>query len=659
MPDYIYLLENRLSADQQHALREVREVAREAGHILFLTGSAVRDLTSGYAVRDLEVAIQGNALKLKKQLAKHGGELWGEDELSRTLYLSFPGKVRVDLVSTTSVEYPKPGKPVFHPGSIHEFLRTRDFTVNSMALSLNEGSYGLLMDPLNGVADIESRTLRLASAYGFLEEPALLIRSTRYKTRLGWEFDEKTRTRFENAMEEGVLEHLTAQKRGQELEEIMHAEDGLRTLRAHEAAGWMKILFPGWTAAKADEKKLNDLHDLAVRFELQGVKADLSAAQAQLLTAKLGSREISGIKKLFPREGFVQQWNHLDAIAAGFSKVLLAKDKQTPSVSYKLFMSYDPEAILWLGFTSKESGIKQRYERFLTEWPEVRTRIPYALLQEMRITPELPIFKEVVEKLFLAFIDGKLTTPEELKAFIEPYSPPAPPPPVSYKKPRVKRGAGARVKDEGLDDDDVVVARDEDEDDLDDLGADDDLELPEIALDADEADDDDEDEFDDDEPAGPKGLKSSKGQKAEKSDGKGKVAAKSEKVAAAKVVPIAKAGPVAKAASVAKAAPAVKATPVVKHAEPAGKAKVVVPVKKVEAAAKKVAAKPAAKPVAKTAAKAKPVVKAKAVVKSKPVVKAKAKPQVKAKVAAKPKPKPVTKAKPAAKKPVKAKGKKR
>ena len=83
-----------------------------------------------------------------------------------------------------------------------------------MALSLNEGSYGLLMDPLNGVADIESRTLRLASAYGFLEEPVLLIRSTRYKTRLGWEFDEKTRVRFENAMEEGVLDHLTPASRG-------------------------------------------------------------------------------------------------------------------------------------------------------------------------------------------------------------------------------------------------------------------------------------------------------------------------------------------------------------------------------------------------------------------------------------------------------------
>ena len=53
MPDYIYLLENRLSADQRNALRQLREVAREAGTLLFLTGDAVRDLTSGHAVRDM------------------------------------------------------------------------------------------------------------------------------------------------------------------------------------------------------------------------------------------------------------------------------------------------------------------------------------------------------------------------------------------------------------------------------------------------------------------------------------------------------------------------------------------------------------------------------------------------------------------------------
>jgi tRNA nucleotidyltransferase/poly(A) polymerase len=470
MPDYIYLLENRLSVDQQHALRQVRETAREAGTILFLTGDAVRDLTSGHAVRDLEVSIHGNALKLKKLIEKSGGKIWGEDEASRSLYLCFPGTVRVDLISTHLVEYPKPGKAVVHSASIQDDLRRRDFTVNAMAISLNEGSFGLLMDPLNGAADIEGRTLRLVSNYGFIEDPSLLIRATRYQARLGWELDPRTRTRYENAKGEGAIEYLSAQARCRELEQIGHEEEGLKVLRALEAEGWMQALFPAWTAAKADEEKLQALHDLAVELLMQGVHADMSAAQMQLLTAKLTPRELTALKKLMLRVGFVEEWSNLDTLASRFAKTLLAKENASPSAGFKLFTTYDPEAVLWLGFTSKDMAVKERFNLFLKVWPEARQKIPHALFQEMRITPELATYREIVQAVFLELIDGRLTTPEEARAFLEPHSPPAPPPQVSIKKTRAKRSAEAKVKERSYDDE--VEPEDELDEDLDDLGSD-------------------------------------------------------------------------------------------------------------------------------------------------------------------------------------------
>ena len=489
MPDYIYLLENRLSADQQSALRNVREAAREVGTILFLTGDAVRDLTSGHAVRDLEVALHGNALKLKKTMAKLGAKVWGEDEDSRALYLCFPGTVRVDLVSTHRVEIPKPGKIICHPASIQEDLRRRDFTVNAMAISLNEGSFGLLMDPMNGAADIEFRTLRLVSNYGFLEEPSLLIRATRYMTRLGWEMDPRTRTRYMNAREEGVIERLSNQARKRELEQIGHEEEGLKVLQALEAEGWMKVLYPAWTSNKADEAGLAALHELAVELLMQGVHADMSAAQMRLLTAKLSGRELSALKKQMLRPGFVEEWSNLDSMAAGFAKVLLAKQNATPSVCFKLFMSYDPEAILWLGFTSKDAAVRERFNLFLKVWPGMRQQIPYALMQEMRITADLPAYGEIVQTVFLQLIDGKLTTPEEARAFLEPYSPPAPPPQVVIKRPRVKRNADAKLKGDSFDEESEVHV--EDDEDLDDIGAVEDdvldlgLALPKIDVDID------------------------------------------------------------------------------------------------------------------------------------------------------------------------------
>jgi tRNA nucleotidyltransferase (CCA-adding enzyme) len=446
MPDYIYLLENRLSADQRHALAQLREAAREAGTILFLTGDAVRDLTSGHAVRELEVAIHGNALKLKKSLEKLGGRVWGEDEASHSLYLCFPGTVRVDVVSTHRLEYPKPGKAVFHAASIQEDLRRRDFTVNSMAISLNEGSFGLLMDPLNGAADIEARVLRLVSNYGFIEEPSLLIRATRYRARLGWELDPRTQARYENAKAENLIESMSAHACSQELEQIGHEEDGLKVLRALDDEGWMKVLFPAWTPAKADEEKLKALHDLAVELLMQGVHADMSAAQMQLLTAKLQPKDLAALKKLMLRPGFVEEWNSLDSLAAGFAKELQAKPNAVPSASFKLFTSYDPEAVLWLGFTSKTQSVQERYNQFLKVWPEARQRIPHSLMQEMRITPELPGYSDLVRAIFLELIDGKLTTPEEMRAYLEPHSPPAPPPPPSYKKTRARSRTSTRTK---------------------------------------------------------------------------------------------------------------------------------------------------------------------------------------------------------------------
>src|ERR1700678_1784456 len=257
MADYIYLLENRLSAAQQAALLAVRQVARAKGLTVFLVGGAVRDMTSGSPVRDLDVVVQGNALKFKKEIEKAGGKITGENEAFQVVFAQFPDGVRVAIGSTLSVSYPKPGKPVVKPATILDDLRRRDFTANAMALSLNDGSYGLLMDPLNGVADIENRELRLVSNYGFIEDPARMIRAARFSARLGWHMEEKTQQRYDTGKAEGYISALSPALRGYELEEIFHEEDPLRVLRKLDHEGWAKALFPGFTAAKANENELN------------------------------------------------------------------------------------------------------------------------------------------------------------------------------------------------------------------------------------------------------------------------------------------------------------------------------------------------------------------------------------------------------------------
>jgi hypothetical protein len=493
--------------------------------------------------------------------------------------------------------------------------------------------------------------------------------------------DSRTQARCENAMAEGVIEHLSEHARSEELEQIGHEEEALKVLQALEADGWMKVLFPAWTSAKADEEKLKALHDLAVELLMQGVHADMSAAQMQLLTAKLNSKELSALKKQMLRPGFVEEWNSLDSLAAGFSKVLLSKENATPSAGYKLFTNYDPEAILWLGFTSKNAAVQERFSLFLKVWPEARQRIPHALMQEMRITPELPAYTAIVHSIFLELIDGRLGTMEEMRAFLEPHSPPAPPPQVTIKRPRAKRGAEAKVKEAAFDDEEAEDALDEDED-LDDIGGDEEdidlgLPIPKIDLDGSLAVDDEGGEDEEEEEEKEKKVEPVETKRGSKPPAPPKHA---KPVPAPADVESKAAKPAAKPVE-AKPAKAEKPQPAPKQkSEPEPAAKPAVSVAKAETHAEKAKPAPASKkappaPVAVKGSAAKPKAAAKPAprkvpekVAAKPPVKKPAKPAVK--VAAKAAPskgkpaspkasKPAKPSKPVAKKPAPKSAKKR
>jgi tRNA nucleotidyltransferase (CCA-adding enzyme) len=439
MADYIYLLQNRLTPAQFAALQAVREVAKSRNSTVFLVGGAVRDLTAGFSIRDLDFAIQGNALKLKKDFAKAGFVLTGEHEPTQALFFSYPGGVRLEIGSTLSATYPKPGKPVYKPASILDDLRRRDFTANAMAISLNEGSYGLLMDPLNGVADLENMELRLVSNYGFIEDPVRMIRAARLTARLGWHMEEKTRQRYDNGKSEGHISAAGAYHTGYEAEEIFHEEDPLRVLRRLETEGWGKHLFAAWTAAKANETELNKLRDTASQLGASGIHPDPSAAYFLLLTAKLSAKEISALKKTFPRPGFAEQIDAIEGQTRTFAADFSGKAAATPSEAWKMLYAAVPEQVLSLAYSSKSAPVQARFKAFFQDWPAARGRIPYQVMQEMRITPDLPVYNELLDKLFFAIMDAKLETPEAIKAFLEPYSPPAPPPPPSLRRRPVKR----------------------------------------------------------------------------------------------------------------------------------------------------------------------------------------------------------------------------
>ena len=174
MSDYMFMLESHLSADQFRVVGQIQGLAATAGAGLYLTGGAMRDILGGFPVRDLDFTVEGSAMKL----ARSAEQKFGADDpfrrrspQIRRVALSQRRDRRNRHGSLRAVSQIR-RQAASTPATIHEDLRTRDFTVNAIALSLNKASLGLLIDPANGAGDIERKELRAIHNYSFYDDPS-------------------------------------------------------------------------------------------------------------------------------------------------------------------------------------------------------------------------------------------------------------------------------------------------------------------------------------------------------------------------------------------------------------------------------------------------------------------------------------------------------
>lgn len=444
MADYIYSMETRLTPDQQRGVNLAQEIAQRAGLNLYLTGGTIRDLITGFPIRDVDLSIQGNPLKLQKELEKAGISVEGADEELRTLHLLMPGNVRAELNMTRAESHDKPGKPpIITPATINEDLRRRDFTVNAMALSLNPGSRGLLLDPFNGVANVEAKVLRVLHNYAFLEEPVRLIRATRLGARFHWPLEERTQARYDSAKENNYIEYLRKDAIGYELEQVAHEDDPLHVMRALDKEGWLKVLHPHWTMAKIDAGELGQFVKTRQMMADLGYGVETGPMVMYFLTRRMSDKDIAEIQRMVPRRDFVNKWKHLEQHAHDLTKRLTSREAATPSGAWKVLTHASPEDILFLSLTVRQQAVDQKLKNFFGKWRQMKAKLPFPEMAELRITAQLPEYPKILEDAFLLLLDGKLRSHTEIMHFLKPYEPPPPPPPPPVKRGRGKAAAAA------------------------------------------------------------------------------------------------------------------------------------------------------------------------------------------------------------------------
>ncbi len=254
--------------------------------------------------------------------------------------------------------------------------------------------------------------------------------------------EERTRARYDSAREGDYIQFISPRAIGYEIEQLAREEDPIAVMRTLEAEGWLKVLWPRWTVAKADNPELAQLLKTRATMAEFNINVDAAPAVMHFLTLKLSDADIAAIQQLLPHREFVAAWKRLDVDAKELAKKLTSKEAALNSGAWKILSAAKPEALLYLDVTGRNKTVDEKIKNFFGKWRQFQEKIPFAQMAELRITPQLPEYSRICEEAFLLLLDGKLRSEGEIMKYLAPFEPPPPPPPPTP----VRRGRAAAKK---------------------------------------------------------------------------------------------------------------------------------------------------------------------------------------------------------------------
>lgn len=429
MSDYMFMLDSHLSSEQSSVLALVRDAATQAGLNLFLTGGAMRDMLGGFSIRDLDFTIEGNALKFVKSFApKVSAEVLEIDENRKSAELLFPNGVTVEISMARLEKYGKPGaKPQVHAATIHEDLCGRDFTVNAIGLSLSKASYGLLLDPSNGLADLERKELHAVTNHSLYDDPARILRLVRLGVRLGYSFSERTQSQYLNVREAGLEKNITTAALNRELHQIAQEPAAAEVFQALEQAGLLKLFSPALEGAKLNIAGFQKLQKAKQILAFDGnVTLDDFTLFLNVIFEKLTPKEKSQFLKMTGvRKAEAEAAARLEVSAKKLERTLASAKFQKPSALYALLSKSSKEDLVFLLRRSNQRLVVDRVKNYFQKYLPAAQEVTDAMVEERGGKPGTPKFVKLRDGLIAARLDARPKKVAPVEAAPPPPAPPA------------------------------------------------------------------------------------------------------------------------------------------------------------------------------------------------------------------------------------------
>jgi tRNA nucleotidyltransferase (CCA-adding enzyme) len=414
MPDYMYLLESRLSPEQRAVLERVQELSRSQDVNIYLTGGAIRDLISGQPIRDLDFTVEGNPQRMVRELEKGGARVVWESERIRHYEMIFAGDVDGSISSARDDVYDRPGaKPEYRFSSIMDDLRRRDFSINAIAISLNTQSLGLLLDPTNGLADLERQEVRALSIHAFTNQPVRLLRILRYCARMGAKMESRTQEWFDLAMERGLNQNIEGADVGHEVRGVAREEAPVATLKQWESHGLLAAIHAQLQRRKPDYDSLNKLAKVRANYLAAGIRPRLHVAVAGYILGRLKSREAAAaLRNMEFRAAEVEAIENLVPEAQKIVKILKGRKTNAPRDAYNYLASAPPDMLAFIEVEMPSSQVLSKIRSYIQKWRPMHLALPVAELDALGV-PRGAKFDKILDQLFDKQLRGKAREPEE------------------------------------------------------------------------------------------------------------------------------------------------------------------------------------------------------------------------------------------------------
>lgn len=418
----IELIEKIFPKRVKDVLNKIGEIGDRLDFPVFMVGGIVRDLFLGIKNYDLDIVVEGEGIKFARELSRDLGGRTKSHEKFGTAIVILADDFKIDVATARREFYEYPAAfPKVELSSIKKDLYRRDFTINAMAIQLNQKYFGKLIDFFGGQKDLRIGTIRVLYNLSFVEDPARIIRAIRFEQRYNFKMNRTTEDFLKKAIDDKLLSRLRKKRITEELILILKEENPLKSLKRMEELGALKYILPDFELNEATVERLNKVKDNFDFWthDIPDEKIELWVIYFCCLIRNLKKSQLQRIyKKLIIKQKFIDKINYCYSNLDQIIKMISQKTKISPSVIY-LKLKGLPNEVLFLAMTESDTNIaKERINNYFRKYKKESLYISGNELKELQLKPG-PIYSQILNKLLCAQLDGEVKNKRDEIRFVK------------------------------------------------------------------------------------------------------------------------------------------------------------------------------------------------------------------------------------------------